>query len=408
MKTFHLFLFCFLFFFNPIKAQVLGCTDPLASNYNPSATLNDGSCIYNDSTISPLSSFDLSGILSETSGLIEWNNQIWTHNDNSDVNIYSMDTIDGNIIQSYPLNGSVNNDWEEISQDNNYVYMGDFGNNSNGNRTDLKILRIDKNSILINAPIIDTINFSYSDQTSFSPAGSNNTDFDCEAFIVSVDSIYLFTKQWVSNKTSIYSLPKFPGTYIANLKTIYNIEGLITGAFFLESKSVVALCGYSNLFQPFIFLLYDFSGSGYFSGNKRKITLSLHQIEGITTSNGLKYYLSNEYYSYPPIINSPQKLHILDLSTFLGTYLNSIALSTPETIIHSNIILYPNPAEDIITIESEHLSSIYYLMNSLGQTLMTGKLTTGNSSFNISELAEGIYFLKVGEENSSGLKVIKR
>ncbi len=25
---------------------VLGCTDPLASNYNPAATIDDGSCLY--------------------------------------------------------------------------------------------------------------------------------------------------------------------------------------------------------------------------------------------------------------------------------------------------------------------------------------------------------------------------
>jgi len=85
-------------------------------------------------------------------------------------------------------------------QDKDYLYVGDFGNNLNGNRTDLKILRIRKNSVLVNPLKIDTINFSYSNQTNFTPTGTNNTDFDCEAFIVASDSIYLFTKQWISKR----------------------------------------------------------------------------------------------------------------------------------------------------------------------------------------------------------------
>lgn len=86
-----------------------------------------------------------------------------------------------------------NIDWEEISQDADFVYVGDFGNNHNGIRADLHILRITKESILSDHSVIETINFSYSNQTDFAPAGSNNTDFDCEAFIASNGSIFLFT-----------------------------------------------------------------------------------------------------------------------------------------------------------------------------------------------------------------------
>ena len=263
--------------------------------------------------------------------------------------------------------------------------------------------------MLINAPLIDTINFSYSDQTSFAPAGANNTDFDCEAFVVSVDSIYLFTKQWISNKTSLYSLPKIPGNHIASLKTTFDIDGLVTGAVFLQSQRLIALCGYSNLLEPFIYLLYDFNGPAYFTGNKRKISLSLpfHQIEGIATTNGLKYFVSNEYFSQPPIINIQQKLHILDLSSYLGNYLDSSSISVLPSVTHHNFLFYPNPVNNIITIESEYLPENYFLINTFGQTVKTGKLITGSSSIGISELSAGMYVLFVGDENSPRLKVIK-
>ena len=119
---------------------------------------------------------ELNAALVETSGLIFWNNTLWSHNDDTDIKLYSVDTATADTIHSYVLKNTVNTDWEEISQDANYVYVGDFGNNANGNRTDLHILRVEKNSLLVNAPVIDTIWFSYSNQTNFSPAGANHTD----------------------------------------------------------------------------------------------------------------------------------------------------------------------------------------------------------------------------------------
>ncbi len=176
---------CFPTFLIPSEAQTPGCTDPLAINYSSSAIKNNGSCIYQSESVSPILNLNIASDLAETSGIILWQNQIWTHNDNADINIYSLDTLKGNIIQPYPLTGSLNKDWEEISQDDDYLYIGDFGNNLNGNRTDLKILRVSKTSILSNSPVIETINFSYSDQIDFSPTGSNNSDFDCEGFLLS-------------------------------------------------------------------------------------------------------------------------------------------------------------------------------------------------------------------------------
>ena len=57
------------------RAQKSGCTDPLAINYDQSATINDGSCRYNPANIGALASLDLDGVLSETSGIIFWENE---------------------------------------------------------------------------------------------------------------------------------------------------------------------------------------------------------------------------------------------------------------------------------------------------------------------------------------------
>ena len=320
MKTFFLFFFLFV---SSTYGQISGCTDSLSKNYNPNATKNDGSCLYSAYKIKPQHSIRLSDSIKETSGLIAFDHLLWTHNDDHDKTIYGLDSL-GKIRKKIILNKVVNHDWEEISQDSSHLYIGDFGNNYRGNRTDLQILRIKKKSFLEENPIIDTISFSYPNQTDFKPQKGNTTNFDCEAFIVSKDSIYLFSKEWSSSKTSIYVLPNQPGKYIAKLKEILNTEGLVTGAAYLESKKLIVLCGYSKKGKSFLYLLYDFKDYDFLSGNKRKINLKLpfHQIEGIATKDGLHYYLTNESLIRKPILNVPQQIHYFDLSSLLNSYLH--------------------------------------------------------------------------------------
>lgn len=307
---------------NNIIAQIYGCTDPLATNYNIKATNNDGSCIYKDTVINITSTILLPQIIKESSGLIFWNEKFWTHNDDTDINLYSFDKTAPSEYTAYSITGTKNIEWEELQQDDEYIYIGDTGNNANGNRTDLKILRIEKKSLLTSNPIIDSISFSYSDQTDFMPTGANNTNFDCEAFIVSNDSIYLFTKQWITLQTAIYSLSKTPGCHIATFKGQYNINGLITGAFYNQIPPLVVLCGYNKLLQPFLFLLYDFANFDFFSGNKRMIYLNLplHQVEAITSINLNTYYLTNEYFSFGKFSIQPM-FNEIDLSFLLMNYL---------------------------------------------------------------------------------------
>lgn len=307
----------FLLIFNASYSQISGCTDSLAKNFNSKATNNDGSCLYENAKIKLLTSLKLSESLKETSGLMAFDNLLWTHNDDHDTTIYGLDS-NGKIEKKIKLEKVKNNDWEEISQDSSFIYIGDFGNNYQGNRKDLHILRIEKKSFLLNKPSIDTISFSYSDQTDFSTQKPNSTDFDCEAFVVSQDSIYLFTKQWSQNKTNVYALPKTPGNYIAQLKETLNVDGLITGATLLASGKGIVLCGYSEMLQPFLYVLNEYKNNNFTTGNLRKIKLKLpyHQIEGIATFDGKLFYVTNESFIRKPIINTQQQMHTLDLSLF--------------------------------------------------------------------------------------------
>lgn len=388
-----------------------GCTDPLATNYNAAATINDGSCVYNPATITPASSIDLSDTVAETSGLILWDNRLITCNDNSDTDMYIIDAVSGAITEKYAIAGVVNTDWEELSQDQHYIYIGDFGNNVNGNRTDLHILKIAKSGLANPVTQVDTIRFTYEDQSAFTPAGENNTDFDCEAFFVSADSIFLLTKQWVSQKTSLYALPKVPGSYTARLKTTWNVNGLVTGAVYLEDKRLIALSGYSKLLQPFLYLLYDFQGHDYFGGNKRKLSLSLpfHQTEGITTADGLKYFVSNEHLEQPPLLDIKQQLHTIDLSPYLQQYLTG-ALAISNTPPTPGYIVFPNPATDHITVMLPGMqqSLPYSILDSGGRIVVQGSLSSGKTIINTAQLRAGMYCLMVNNSRKTALKIVKK
>jgi hypothetical protein len=318
-KTFILFFL----FLTGSYAQTVGCTDRLAKNFDPKATQNNGSCEYASAKVKAILSGKLSDSIKETSGLIAFENLLWTHNDDHDTALYGLDKK-GEIKKKIALQGLENNDWEEISQDSLYLYIGDFGNNYKGNRIDLRILRIEKKSILKTTPVIDTISFSYANQTDFRVQKANTTNFDCEAFVVLQDSIYLFTKQWTTEKTNVYSLPKNPGTHIAKLKETLNVQGLITGATVLPKQKGIVLCGYSKMLQPFVYLFYDYKNNDFSTGNKRKIKIDLpfHQIEGIATEDGLLFYLTNEATVKKPFVNTPQQIHSIDLSPYLKEWGN--------------------------------------------------------------------------------------
>lgn len=265
-------------------------------------------------TVNPEWSLDLDERIEETSGLIFWDEALWTMNDDTDNSLYKLDMKTAEVISSHVLPRVVNQDWEEISQDEDFIYVGDFGNNM-GNRKNLHILRIDKTGLKSGKPEIERIEFSYSDQKSFI-RGSNQTDFDCEAFVVSTDSIYLFTKQWISGNTSLYVLPKQPGKYVAQKRAVYNIQGQVTGASYLEEERQLVLCGYAGLVQPFMHLFYDFQGDDFFTGKEKRINVALpfHQVEGIVIVDKKQFYLTNERTVVEPYVNLPPKLHYIDLS----------------------------------------------------------------------------------------------
>jgi hypothetical protein len=93
----------------------------------------------------PKYSVKLPAVLHETSGLVFSDNILWTTNDDTDTTIYGVDT--SGLIQK---KNSIKKYLTGLGRDytrQQLFYIGDFGNNVSGNRKDLHILRIEKNSV---------------------------------------------------------------------------------------------------------------------------------------------------------------------------------------------------------------------------------------------------------------------
>ena len=407
------------------NAQVCGCTDSLAINFDPGATVNDGGCVYATTIITADGVGVLDPQLGNTSSFFYWENGYWTNNDCYDSCLYKIDSTDAEIVETLCFDGVYNFDTEEITQDSLYLYFGDVGNN-NGNRQDLKILRVNKESILNQTVEIDTICFSYEDQTDFT-ANPQATDFDCEAFVVSDDSIYLFTKEWVSTQTTIYGIPKTPGTHVAHRLETYNVHGLITGAAYMPEYQLVVLCGYDydavnvlSSLHPFVVLLYDFQEDRFFSGNKRRLDFEFStraQIEAIATHNALDYYITNESTSVPVMdyyIDIPPVLQRLDLREYLLPYLSQYGISdNPDAVSNlskEKFRIYPNPATDKIHIvcPQDFLGADYEIFNLDGQKVAGGVLKEKIVLLN-NNMPAGQYVLTIRKNGSlKSFKYIKR
>lgn len=396
---------CFVLCFSLIRAyaQECGCTDPRAINYEPNATVNDGSCTYPYTIVTPYFSNALPTLLNGSSGLMFFDEMLFTHNDHDDQSLFQIDSTDGHIIEQLYFSGIPFQDVEDCDHDSLYVYLGDTGNNSFGNRTDLHFLRILKSSLQSDNPIIDTLWFSYVDQVDFSSCPDNTTDFDCEAFIVVGDSIYLFTKQWITQHTALYAMPKTPGTHVAQRKSEFAVNGLVTSACYIPENQQIVLCGYSTIMQPFVVLLYDYHGTDFFSGNKRKISLNLsfHQVEAIAHRGAYHFYLTNEYISQFGV-SLAAKFHKLDLSAYLMP-IDPDGLSENKESL--SFEMYPNPTKDLLYFSGlQMVSGSYEIFNEMGQLMQSGQWEQGLTEICLPSLPGGIYYLRVNSDGKSGTK----
>lgn len=345
--------------------------------------------------------FALPTNLSESSGVIFFNNRLITHNDSGGENkLFELDTISGLVTRTVTISNVTNVDWEDITQDNTSIYIGDIGNNG-GDKTDLKIYKVNKNDYLNSTSVTaETIAFNYSDQTDFT-TNTNNTEWDAEA-LVSFDAtnLILFTKNWVDHITKAYMVPKAQGTYaITPLTTPLNSGGLISGGTYNPLTAKLYLVGYTGTLQPFVWVSEGFNGSDVFSGTNTKTSLSsfgFEQTEAITYVNENRYFITSESFS--------QSI-ISDYAKAIAFSTNDVALSTEGFELENSIVLYPNPVNDFLYIDTIGINSI-----EIYDMKLTKLYHGNNTNIDMTGFSPGIYLIKIRFKDHSQVmkKIVKK
>ncbi len=345
--------------------------------------------------------FALPKNLIESSGAIFFNNKLITHNDSGGENkLFELDTISGLVTRTVTISNATNVDWEDITQDDTSIYVGDIGNN-NGNRTDLKIYKINKTDFLNTTSVTaETIAFSYASQTDFT-ANPNNTEWDSET-LVSFDetNLLLFSKNWVDGITKAYLVPKAQGVYtLSVLSTTLNSGGLISGGAYNPLTKKLFLVGYTEILRSFVWVSENFNGNDIFSGTNTQTLLSsfgFEQTEAITFVNENRYFITSESFNISPIS---------DYAKLISFSTNDVALSSEGAIIENDIVLYPNPVDTFLNIRSENVNSIEIYDTKLVQLYKGNSMSVDMNIFN-----QGIYIVKINLKNGASQikKIVKR
>lgn len=368
-----------------------GCTDPLATNYQSGATINDGSCLYPDTDYTLTQLGALPGSVRECSGLTWKDGQLWAQNDGGNTPaIYQLDTLNGSIQRSIRL-APGNWDWEDLASSEEYLFIGDFGNND-GSRQNLQIYRLTNDQLLQDTIwTVDTITFAFADQVDFNPANFD-TPYDCEAFFCWQDSLHVFTKDWVDGQTKHYVFPAIPGHYNVSPRDSFDVQGLITGAS-IAPDGVVSILGY-NAMGSFVWFLFDYQPGALFSGHKRKIDLgtftTLGQTEGIAFSrSGEGFIASEEVLAFPAQLFSFTSRQWTDPSpTRIGSF-------SPKPIAFS-----PNPFSDRLSVENLERGVVELNLYDLVGQRVARKRLEGRSRIDwlLQGLVSGYYTLVVEQE----------
>ncbi|GAB5417098.1 MAG: hypothetical protein Crog4KO_19640 [Crocinitomicaceae bacterium] len=205
-------------------------------------------------------SYAISDKLNEISGLEMLNDStLIAFNDGGNKSEIYLLNLKGEILRNIDVLDTKNRDWEDIARDDDYVYIGDIGNNTN-EREKLSIVRIKIADILTRDEVeAEQIKFNYAEQTSFPPK-NDSLYFDAEAMAVINDSIWIFTKDRskpYQGVCHIYKVPTKPGKYTVTASDRLQIGGAgwwtdgVTAADYANGKLI--LLTYNR------FITYDFS-----------------------------------------------------------------------------------------------------------------------------------------------------
>jgi hypothetical protein len=321
---------------------------------------------------------DLSSEIWESSGLLYWDGRLITHNDSGGAAVlYEIDTLNGSILREVLIENASNVDWEDLSADSSYLYIGDIGNNY-GTRTDLVIYRLAWQDYL-NADTVtaETIYYSYADQTNFS-SSQFATPYDAEALQVMYDSVCVFTKNWTADQSRVYCAPKTPGSYVLTATDSLQIPALVTGVDLAADGEKLLFTAY-DLGAAYVIMLDNFVPHQLSLSEWTQWELPLSalsaKVEAVAWRDTQYAFLSKE-----GVGQAAAALYRLDSDYMVAN----------NNLKPQEVIIYPQPAKDWLNVTIEGTCTLV-LFSLEGQLLQS----TVGKELNLQTYQPGSYILQV-------------
>lgn len=254
----------------------------------------------------------LADSLDENSTLDFFRGKLFTINDSGGTSeIFEIDKKSGKLKNKFATNLK-NEDWEAITSDSTNFYVGEFGNNL-GSRKNLKIYKIPFDSIKNSNKLSSSkeIPFYYPEQDDFTKRNTNN-DFDAEAMVFLNGKIHLFTKEWVSKKTTHYIIdPEISENQAAQKIETFQLDYVVTDAAYFEKK--LYLIGYTKKGDVYLTIFKESEPHIFFTEKPKKYYLgsaiSIGQIEGVAVNEDGIYISGEEFKS--PLGKVTQTLYVI-------------------------------------------------------------------------------------------------
>jgi hypothetical protein len=253
----------------------------------------------------------LSDELKEISGIQFINDSLLVaHNDGGNgPMLYFLNPNTGSILKRVVVKDVKNTDWEDITLDEKYLYIGNFGNNEN-KRKNLSIIRISWKDALVKDTInSEFMNFEFGDQKAFPPE-KKALNFDTECMVFADGFLWLFTKNRTEpfdGISNVYRV-KFQENTHTILKKEYSIKIGSKGWMFDSVTGGDFAYGYFYLTTYNRVLKYLFS-EGKFTLVKQYKYNEYNQKEAITVIKDDQIYVANEFQK----VLGKQKLYRISL-----------------------------------------------------------------------------------------------
>jgi hypothetical protein len=146
-------------------------------------------------------------------------------------------------------------------------------------------------------------------------------------------------------------------------------------------------------------------------GNQTFAASRMHGVY-LSTNNGSSWGAWNKGLPYPPLV---QSLAINGDTIFAGisgegVWKTSVLQMNGIAEINNNacnITVYPNPVTDNLTIESPQ-SAVIEITNIQGQAIQQLQIKQGKTGINISDLAKGVYILRLNSNDKTAVtRIVK-